>query len=343
MLASDLHVHLDGSLRDETLVALSRDAGLIPATADAEEFARNLLFRPGMSLSSCLSRFDMTVGLLQTRRALERVALELVCDCYLDGVRHAEIRFCPALHTREGLSSVDALTAVLRGAEQGVGEALASAPTDRMSARVVVSVLEGMSEEEAGALVDLAIGLADSGVAGVDLAGDEALFDPARYARPFARAAEAGLGVTVHAGEGGDAANVAAAVELLGADRIGHGVSAASDPGTMSLLVDRDVAVEVCLSSNLHTGAVESLGAHPLCRLVDAGVPVALATDNRFFSSTSLSREYELAIREAGASRELVGQSVLTSAEAAFLPDDDRAALRELYRSSLGPARSELH
>jgi len=341
MLASDLHVHLDGSLRDGTLVALARDAGLIPATADGDEFARRLRFRPGMSLSSCLSRFGVTVGLLQTRRALERVARELVCDCYLDGVRHAEIRFCPVLHTREGLSRSDALTAVLRGAEQGVGEALVSAPADWMSARVVISVLEGMSEEEAGALVDLGIGFADLGVVGVDLAGDEALFDPARYARPFACAADAGLGVTVHAGEGGDAGNVAAAVEILGADRIGHGVSAASDPGTMSLLADRDVAVEVCLSSNLHTGAVGSLGTHPLCTLVEAGVPVALATDNRFFSGTSLSHEYELAISETGASQELVARSVLTSADAAFLPDEDRAALHGLYGSSLRPARSE--
>jgi adenosine deaminase len=211
MLASDLHIHLDGSLRDDTLVALSRDAGLIPATADADEFVRRLRFRPGMSLRSCLTRFDITVGLLQTRRALERVARELVCDCYMDGVRHAEIRFCPVLHTRKGLSSDDAVMSVLRGAERGIGEALASAPADRMSTRVIISVLQGMSEEEARELVDLAIGLMDFGVSGVDLAGDEALFDPTRYARSFARAAEAGLGVTVHAGEGGDAGNVAAA------------------------------------------------------------------------------------------------------------------------------------
>ncbi len=341
MLASDLHVHLDGSLRDETLVALSRDAGLIPATADGDEFVRRLRFRPGMSLSSCLSRFDITVGLLQTRRALARVARELMCDSYRDGVRHAEIRFCPTLHTREGLSEGDALTAVLQGIDQGVGQALASAPADRLSARVVVSVLQGMTEEEASALVDLAVGFADLGVVGVDLAGDEALFDAAPYARPFARAADAGLGVTVHAGESGDAGNVAAAVETLGADRIGHGVSAASHADTMSLLADRNVAVEVCLSSNLHTGATASLAAHPLGALVGAGVPVALATDNRFFSGTSLSHEYELAVSETGASLDLIARSVLTSADAAFLPDDDRAALHELYGSSLEPARSE--
>jgi adenosine deaminase len=266
MLASDLHVHLDGSLREGTLISHAREVGLVPADAGADLFAQRLRFRPGMSLSSCLSRFVVTVGLLQTGRALERVARELVSDCYLDGVRHVEIRFCPLLHTREGMAPYDAVEAVLSGIEQGTGEALAGAPGDRMSARTILSVLEGMSEDEAAELVDLAIGLADSGVAGVDLAGDEALFDPTPCARPFARAADAGLGVTVHAGESGGVANVKAAVEVLRAKRIGHGVGAASDADAMKMLADGNVVVEVCLSSNLHTGAVESIEAHPLCR-----------------------------------------------------------------------------
>ena len=336
MLASDLHAHLDGSLRSDTLVALAREAGLIPATSGADEFTRGLRFRTGMSLASCLDRFDVTVGLLQTRRALERVARELVCDCYLDGVRHVEIRFCPLLHTREGLSAAEAVTAVVSGTEQGTGEAPSGAPGDLMSARVILSVLEGMSEEQTRELVDLAIGFSDSLVCGVDLAGNEALFDATRHARPFARAADAGLGVTVHAGEEGGASNVTAAVEVLGANRIGHGVAAATDAEVMSLLAIRNVAVEVCLSSNLHTGAVESLAEHPLCRLARAGVPVALATDNRFFSDTTLSHEYELAAAGAGADRDVIARSVLTSADAAFLPGEDRQALRELYVSSLG-------
>lgn len=340
MLASDLHVHLDGSLRDETLVALAREAGVVPSTVDDDEFTGRLRFRPGMSLTDCLGRFDVTVGLLQTRGALERVAAELVCDCYRDGVRHAEVRFCPALHTRGGLAAEDAVEAVLAGLERGTGEAPAGATDEWMSARAIVSVLEGMSEEETGSLVNLAIGFADSWVSGVDLAGDEALFDAAKYARPFARAADAGLGVTVHAGEGGDASNVAAAVETLCAARIGHGVSAASDEGVMSLLADRNVAVEVCLSSNVHTGAVESLEGHPFTVLAEAGVPLAFSTDNTFFSSTTLSHEYELAA-EAGAGPEVMARSVLTSADAAFLPDGDREALRRLYASSLGPTRGQ--
>jgi len=341
MLASDLHVHLDGSLRESTLVALAREVGLAPSSDDGSEFARRLRFSPGMSLTSCLSRFEVTVGLLQTKRALERVAAELVADCYLDGVRHAELRFCPALHTREGLSQADAVTAVMSGLQVGTAQATASAPGDRMSAVVVVSVLEGMSEEQTGELVDLAIRFADSGVAGVDLAGDEALFDPERHARPFSRASDAGLGVTVHAGEGGDASNVVAAVEELGANRIGHGVSASTDAGAMALLADRNVAVEICLSSNLHTGAVESLASHPLCVLANAGVPVVLATDNRFFSNTTLSHEYELAGAEAGAGAEILLGSIRTSAEAAFLPNDQRSVLRELYTGSADDSGEE--
>lgn len=289
-----------------------------------------------MSLSSCLDKFQVTVGLLQSPAALSRVASELVRDCYMDGVRHVEVRFCPTLHTRGGMSPDEAVEAVLGGAETGVSEATSGAPDDRMSARVIVSVLEGMTSEDAGALVDLAARYSDSGVAGVDLAGDEALFDADRYERAFTRAADAGLGVTVHAGEGRDAAHVRDAITRLHADRIGHGVSAASDPEVVTLLADNDVTVEVCLSSNLHTGAVGSLAEHPLQALNDAGVPVVICTDNTFFSATTLSREYELARSCAGAASDTVAASLMRGAEAAFLPEPARAELGRLYSAGLG-------
>jgi len=340
MLASDLHVHLDGSIRGDTLVDLARSAGLLPATTGGDDFLARLRFRPGMSLRSCLSRFEVTIGLMQTRASLARVARELVCDCYRDGVRHLEVRFCPALHTREGLTAGDAVEAVLRGTEEGVGETHASAAGEWLSARVILSILEGMATDEAGGLVDLAIGHADAGVCGIDLAGDESLFDAGRYERAIRRAGDAGLGITIHAGEGEEPSHVAEAVTRLRADRIGHGVAAASDDSVLSLLAERGVTVEICLSSNLHTGAVAALSEHPLTVLSEAGVPVALATDNRFFSNTTLSREYELASDAAGAGADTIAGSVLASADAAFLPDGDRAKLRELYRVSLGAARS---
>jgi len=341
MLASDLHVHLDGSLRSGTVAALARAAGVVPAGLSDAEFTRRLRFGPGMSLASCLKRFGVTVGLLQTRRSLTRVAGELVADCYMDGVRHIEVRFCPLLHTREGMKPDRAVEAVIRGLDDGASRATsAGGGTERMSARLVLSVLEGMDASQADALVGLACDFRSEGVVGVDLAGDEGLFEAETYRAAFARARRAGLGVTVHAGETGDASHVLDAVTKLGASRIGHGVAAAESASVTALLARERVAVETCLSSNLHTGAVSSLKEHPLVGLFEAGVPVTLATDNRFFSDTTLSREYELAASEAGAANDVLRSAILTGADAAFLPDDDRARLRALYASSPGPARA---
>lgn len=335
MLASDLHVHLDGSLRPETLVDLGARAGLWSREAGPER-VRALRFREGMSLVSCLARFETTVGLLSSAAALTRVARELVRDCYLDGVRHAEIRLCPPLHTRRGQSSEEVIEAVLRGADEGARASGHVATGTVMSARLILSVLEGMGEDEARAIVDLAARFQDAGVAGVDLAGDESLFDPGPFARPLAAARERGLGVTVHAGEGCEASHVKAAVEVLGADRVGHGVAAASDRRILDLLVARGVTVEVCLTSNTQTGAVRSLEDHPLPRMLDAGVRVALATDNRFFSETTLSREYDIAAERLSVGRSAVERMVIESARSAFLPDEDRLRLEDLYRASLG-------
>jgi adenosine deaminase len=335
MLASDLHVHLDGSLRPDTLVDLGARAGLWDREAGPDRI-RDLRFREGMSLTSCLARFETTVGLLSTTAALTRVARELVRDCYLDGVRHAEIRLCPPLHTRRGLAVEDVLEAVLGGAEEGARACGPGEAGDAMSARLVLSVLEGMGEEEAGGIVDLAARFQDQGVVGVDLAGDESLFDPEAYRRPLATARDRGLGLTVHAGEGTPPSHVRAAVEVLGADRVGHGTSAASDGRVLDLLAARGVTVEVCLTSNTQTGAVLRLEDHPLPRMLDAGVRVALATDNRFFSETTLSREYDLAADRLSVGREGIERMVIEGARAAFLPDGERRRLLDLYRASLG-------
>ena len=210
-----------------------------------------------------------------------------------------------------------------------------------MSARLILSVLEGMGEEEAQEIVDLAVRYQDAGVSGVDLAGDESLFDPGPFRRPFRTAGDRGLGITVHAGEGHEAAHVGAAVDTLGADRIGHGTSAASDRRILDRIAEADVTIEACLTSNVQTGAVERVEEHPLPRLLEAGVRVALATDNRFFSATTLSREYDLAAGRLSIERDGLERMITESAAAAFLPEEDRRRLAGLYRASLGrPAAS---
>ncbi|MBM3307440.1 MAG: adenosine deaminase [Candidatus Eisenbacteria bacterium] len=335
MLASDLHVHLDGSLRASTLVELARAQGAWPNGARGDEYAARLRFRDGMSLRGCLERFEATVALLQSAGALGRAARELVEDSHLDGARHIEVRVCPPLHTRGGLSADQVVGSVLSGFESGAAGVAAASPGDSVSARIVVTVLEGMGADEAEALAALAARHA-GGVVGLDLAGDESLFDAARYRRAFARARDAGLGLAAHAGEGRDASHVRVAVMELGVLRIGHGTAASRDPEVLSLLAERGVTVEACLSSNVHTGAVATIEDHPLRTFLRSGVRVALATDNRFFSSTTLSREYDLARERLGLTEAHVASLVGDSARAAFLPDEERRGLERLYLSSIG-------
>jgi len=334
MLACDLHVHLDGSLREETFVELACREGLLPSPEAAAAFARDLRFRPGMDLAGCLARFGTTVGLLQTSESLRRVARELVADSYLDGVRHVEIRFCPALHTRSGLRPEEALGAVVAGCEDGLGDISEMVPGDRMSFGVVPVVLEGTASGEAEATVDLALERREAGVVGLDIAGDEALFDASRYRRAVERAREGGLGVTVHAGETGPPSNVRDALLVLEADRIGHGTSAARDPGVIDLLARRGATVEACLTSNVHTGSVARIEDHPLPRLLGCGVSVALATDNRFFSATTLSAEFDAAAGLLGLGADDLRSLAIESARAAFLNDEERLDLsRRVARS----------
>lgn len=335
MLAADLHVHLDGSLRASTLAELARDRGVFPRDAPDSDLAAALVFKEGMSLAACLRRFEATLGVLQSARALTRAAAELIEDCYSDGVRHAEVRLCPLLHTREGMKPEEALESVLVGIADGASACSAGERAEWMSGGVVIAILEGMADSEASALVDLALRYADRGVLGVDLAGDESLFSEARFEKHLARAQDAGLGVTVHAGEGGGPEHVAAAVRTLRADRIGHGTSGARDPAVLALLAERGVTVECCVTSNVHTGAVASYEDHPLLLFLSAGVRVVLATDNRFFSQTSLSREYDIAAERLGAGRSALELIALESAASSFLPSDERTKLESLIASTL--------
>ena len=335
MLAADLHVHLDGSLRASTLAEFARDRGMYPRDASDAELTSGLVFEQGMSLTACLRRFEATVGLLQSAGALTRVAAELIEDCYSDGVRHAEIRLCPLLHTREGLRPEEALEAVLTGIEHGTSSCSTGRPPEWMSGRVVIAVLEDMGESESSSLIDLALRYADRGVVGVDLAGDESLFRPECFETHFARARDAGLGVTIHAGESGGPEHVGDAVRALGADRVGHGTSAPRDPAVLALLAERGITVECCVTSNVHTGAIARYEDHPLPVFLDAGVRVVLATDNRFFSQTSLSREYDIAAELLGVGRSALERVALESASASFLPRNERAELERLITSSI--------
>jgi adenosine deaminase len=275
----DLHRHLDGSLRPSTLAELAARAGA--------RVPDDLVFTAGMGLDAALSRFAFILGLIQGPREVRRVAADICEDAAAEGVTTLEIRFAPQLH---------------RGAPV---EAIVEAAIEGAAGRAGI-LLCGLYGEPPAQLEELvAIARARPGVVGIDLAGGP---QPAHaislrdYAGPFRRAADAGLGRTVHAGEGRPAREIATAIVDLQAQRIGHGTTLLDDPAVRDLAVERGVTIEACLTSNLHTGAIASPDAHPLAAWLAAGVNACICTDNTLLSGTTLGRELELAGRLVGPS-----------------------------------------
>ncbi len=269
---ADLHRHLDGSLRESTLRELAAGLGV--------DVPPQFRFWPGMGLAAALRCFELSLAVMQTPAAVRRVADEACEDAAREGVTTLELRFAPQLH--EGASP----------------EAIVDAAAEGVAGRAGL-ILCGLFGEDPSVLERL-VGLARSrpAVVGIDLAGGPS---PAHrhhlrdYARPFSLARDLGLGRTVHAGEGRPPSEIREAVELLHAQRIGHGTTLVDDTSVLDLVRERGVTVEACLTSNLQTGAVDDLAAHPLPRLLQAGIQATVCTDNTLFSDVDAPGEYRRA------------------------------------------------
>lgn len=263
----DLHRHLDGSLRADTARELARNLGL--------EVPPALGFHAGMGLHEALDRFAFTVSLLGTTSAIARVASEMCEDAHADGVGTLEIRFAPQLH---GVGVAAAVDAAIEGVAGRAG-----------------LILCGLYGEDPGvleALVDVAS--TRPAVVGVDLAGGPApshRFGMRDYAAPFRRAATLGLGTTVHAGEGRAPEEIRVAIEVLGAQRIGHGTTLLADPEVVALVRERGVTIEACPTSNVHVGVIGHVRDHPLGRWLALGLRVCVCTDNTLLSDVTLTEE----------------------------------------------------
>jgi adenosine deaminase len=295
LAVADLHRHLDGSLRPETIGELAGRAGVrVPA---------DLAFRPGMGLAEALSKFAFTLSLLQEPAAVRRVASEMCEDAVADGVTRLEIRFAPQLHRGAGAEGI--VDAALEGAAGRAG-----------------LILCGLYGEPPSVLDELVrVAATRRGVVGIDLAGGPApghAFGLKDYAPAYSRAAELGLGRTVHAGEGRPPREIREAVELLGAQRIGHGTTLLDDPAVLDLVRERHVTIEACPTSNVHTGVIGGVAEHPLPRWLDAGVRACICTDNTLLSSVTASEEHRRAGEIPGMTAEKLRQAVGWGHAAAF-------------------------
>ena len=351
MPKAELHLHLDGSLRPATALDLARERGVdegmdLPAM-------RVRLVGPTHSRDQAdlLRAFDLPVSFMQDAGALRRVTAELVEDVAGDGTRYVEIRWAPGLHLRRGLGLVDSIAAVVAGARDGVAavgaravedrtggggaDVLAetrvtgrdAAPADRdlprVTVRLIAVAMRSHDPRDNVRVAEAAARFSAQGLTGFDLAGPEAAHpDPLVHAGAIAVAREAGLGITVHAGEWGGAAQVRRALELDPA-RIAHGAPAIDDPALVAELRRRGVTLDLCPTSNVQAAVVAHLADHPLPRLLRAGVPVSLSTDDRTVSDMTLVREYRQAIDVLGLTLQELWAMDRHALEVAFLADDE--------------------
>lgn len=273
MLRSELHCHLDGSVRLSTLAALAPGVDVRARAVAPPDVG---------SLHGFLPYIDVALDVLQTPSALERVARELVEDWHADGVGYGEVRFAPQLHTRAGLSIdgvVDAVAAGLRAGSAATG----------VRTGLLLCCLRHQDPAVSCSVASVAVGRAD--VVGLDLAGDERL-PGAPHREAFDLAHAAGLPVTVHAGEAAGPISVWEALDVLDASRIGHGVRCVGSSALVARLLRDEIVLETCPRCNVLTRAVPSLSSHPVDGLLRAGVRVTVSTDTRTTADTSLEAEF---------------------------------------------------
>jgi adenosine deaminase len=325
---AELHCHLDGSVRPVTLLELAREYHVAMPRETADALRDFMLVSDARNLEEYLARFEFTLSVMQTAEALERIAYELAVDAARDGVWYIEVRFAPILNTRLGLSLDAVVEAAIRGLERAEREA-------GIIGRVIVCALRHLSPESSLRLAQLAVDHRQRGVVAFDLAGGEIGNPAARHAGAFRFAREHDLACTCHAGEGDGAASVREAVHVCGAHRIGHATRLVEDESLTQYVNDRRIALEICLTSNVHTHATESYDQHPLRRYFARGMNVVLNTDNRLMSGTTLTDEYLHAARELGFTFEELGRIALNGFASAFLSWEAREQLLARARDEI--------
>lgn len=324
---AELHVHLDGAIRPATMLDLAHDQRIrLPAdTPDA--LAQSMLVRGANSLEEYLEKYTITLSVLQTAAALERVAYEFVVDVAAENVRYVEVRYSPLLH-RPALTLTQAIEAPLAGIKRAEAET-------GTKAGLIVCGIRTLPPADSLALAHAAADYRSAGVVAYDLAGAERGHPAREHRAAFEFAAAHGMACTCHAGEGDGPQSIHEALHTCGAQRIGHGTRLGEDPALLAEVVERKVPLEMCLSSNVHTHTVATIAAHPFKRYLQQGVVVTLNTDGRLTDGVSLTDEYYLAHTALGLSVEELSRVVLNACESAFLPEYEKVALVARVQSEL--------
>lgn len=327
----ELHRHLEGALRLETLVEIARDYGFEMPEYDVETMRPFVQMMPGEPRNSqhFLNKFMMLRQFYRTPEIIQRITREIVEDAAHDHVRYMELRFTPnALSTITEMALDEIVPLVCDAAN-------AAAQEHGVMVRYIVSMNRHEPVELGEQILRAALNNQERGVVGLDLAGDEANYSSLPFRRLFRRAKSAGLGITIHAGEWAGAASVWDAIGNLSADRVGHGINVLEDPAMVQVIVEKEIALEVCPSSNVLSGVVETMSDHPLLALTRQDVITTLNTDDPLICNITLSDEIARVMETMHMPLEEIKRFTLRAARAAFLPDAEREALVRDFQTQL--------
>lgn len=321
----DLHMHLNGSLSAEIVIALAKKHGVEIPTYDAEEL-KKLISVPidCDSLNEYLKCTKIPRLVTQTKEGICDAVSMLLEELKEQGFIYAEIRFAPQRHRDNGLSQEEVVLAALEGLKKST-----------LKAKLILCCMRGNDlEKENLETIYIAKKYLEMGVGGVDLAGAEALFKTSEYKEVFEQAKKLGVPITIHAGEADGPESVIDAINM-GARRIGHGIRSVYDENLIKRLIDENITLEMCPSSNFQTKVVSNKEEYPLRKFLDLGVKLTINTDNKTISSTELKDEFEFAEKELGLKK---GERIIlykNAIEASFTSESEKQELRELLRKRI--------
>jgi adenosine deaminase len=326
----ELHRHLEGTLRLDTMIDIAQKHGItVPADVLSLSNLVQVQDQENFSFQNFLAKFNTLRLFYRSPEVIHRITREAIEDAAKDNVKYMELRFTPvALSRAERFPLHDVVDWVIASAQSAAQEF-------GITVKLITSVNRHESSELAEQVAWLAAEHMDHGVVGMDLAGNEADFKSEPFYGVFREAKQAGLHITIHAGEWGPGTNVKEAIEQLGAERIGHGVRVLEDNDATALARERGTTFEVCVTSNHQSGVIPELEMHPLSKMMDAGLNVTINTDDPSVSRITLSNEYHVVCVDLGISVENLKQRILAASQAAFLPEAERSKLVETFKKEL--------
>lgn len=317
---TDLHVHLDGSLRLETILELAESEGIKLPAHDKDGLRAAIgCGKECGSLVEYLRGFDITLSVMQTAASLERIAFELAEDAHRENVRYMEVRYSPMLHTQRNLKITTVVEAVLEGLAR-------AREVYGIKANVIICGIRNISAESSYHMAELAVAYKGRGVVGFDLAGAEADFPPKHHRASFQLVRDNNINTTIHAGEAYGPESIAQALHVCGAHRIGHGVRLMEDGDLLHYVNDHRIPLECCPSSNLQTGAIKDIAHHPLKLYFDLGLRVTVNTDNRLITDTTVSKELWLVHTKMKVPFREIKSVIIGGFKSAFLPFHEKQA-----------------